>query len=57
MKWEIGLIEWIQKALGSLNSTVGTVLSFVCGEIGLMMTLLIILFCPQFFFIVSFRLQ
>ncbi len=45
MEWEVGLIEWIQKALGSLNSTVGTVLSFVCGEIGLMMTLLIVLFC------------
>ena len=45
MEWEVGLIEWIQKTLGSLNSTVGAVLSFVGGEMGLMLVLLIILFC------------
>ncbi|MBQ6722876.1 MAG: phosphatase PAP2 family protein [Clostridia bacterium] len=45
MEWEVGLIEWIQKALGSLNSTVGAVLSFIGGELGLLLVLLIILFC------------
>ncbi len=45
MEWEVSLIEWIQKALGSMNSTVGTVLSFVGGEIGLLLVLLVILFC------------
>ena len=45
MDWEVGLIEWIQKSLGSLNSTVGTVLSFIAGEFGLMLVLLIVLFC------------
>ena len=45
MEWEAELIEWIQKTLGSLNSTVGTVLSFAGGEIGLMLVSLIILFC------------
>ncbi len=45
MEWEARLIEWIQKTLGSMNSTIGTVLSFIGGEIGLMMVLLIILFC------------
>ena len=45
MEWEVGIIEWIQKALGSLNSTVGTALSFLGGEIGLLLVLLIILFC------------
>ena len=45
MEWEVKLIEWIQKALGSLNSTVGTVLSFIGGEIGLLLVLLIVLFC------------
>ena len=45
MEWEVGLIEWIQKTLGSLNSAVGSVLSFIGGEIGLLIVLLIILFC------------
>ena len=45
MEWEVRLIEWIQKTLGSLNSTVGTVLSFIGGEVGLLLVLLIILFC------------
>ena len=45
MKWEVELIEWIQKTLGSLNSTVGSVLSFVGGEIGLLLVLLIVYFC------------
>ena len=45
MEWEVGLIEWIQKTLGSLNSTVGAVLSSLGGEIGLLLALLIILFC------------
>ncbi len=45
MEWEVGLIEWIQKALGSLNSTVGAVLSFIGGELGLLLVVLIILFC------------
>ena len=45
MEWEVQLIEWIQKTLGSLNSTIGTALSFIGGEIGLMLVLLIILFC------------
>ena len=45
MEWEVSLIEWIQKALGSLHSTVGTILSFLGGEIGLMLVLLIVLFC------------
>ena len=45
MEWEVRLIEWIQKTLGSLNGSVGTVLSFIGGEMGLLMVLLIILFC------------
>ena len=45
MEWEVGLIEWIQRTLGSLNSAVGTVLSFIGGEIGLLLVLLIVLFC------------
>ena len=45
MEWEAALIEWIQKTMGSLNNTVGTVLSFIGGEIGLLLILLVILFC------------
>ena len=45
MEWEVSLIEWIQKTLGSLSGTVGTVLSSVGGEIGLPLVLLIIFFC------------
>ena len=45
MEWEVNLIEWIQKTLGSLNRTVGSVLSFVGGEIGLLLVMMIVLFC------------
>ena len=45
MEWEVGLIEWTQKSLGSLNDAIGKVLSFIGGEIGMMLALLIILFC------------
>ena len=45
MEWEAGLIARVQKTLGSLNGTVGNILSFVGGEMGLMLMLLIILFC------------
>ena len=45
MEWEVGLIEWIQKTLGSLNGTIGSMLSFIGGETGLLLVLLITLFC------------
>jgi membrane-associated phospholipid phosphatase len=45
MEWEVGLIEGVQKTLGSMNGTVGKVLGFVGGEIGLLAVLMIILFC------------
>ena len=44
MEWEVALIEGLQKTLGSLNSVVGAALSFIGGEIGLLLVLLIILF-------------
>ncbi len=47
MEWEAGLIEWIQKTLGSLNGTIGSVLSFIGGETGLLLVLLIVLFCRK----------
>ena len=45
MEWEVRLIEWLQRSLGSLNRPVGSVLSFFGGELGLLLVLLIILFC------------
>ena len=45
MEWEVRLIEWIQNTLGSLNGTVGKVLGFVGGELGLLLVLMIVLFC------------
>ena len=45
MEWEVQLIEWIQHTLGSMNDTVGAALSFIGGEMGLLLILLIILFC------------
>jgi len=45
MEWEVGLIEWIQKTLGGSNEKIGTVLSFLGGELGLMMVLMIVFFC------------
>ena len=45
MEWEVELIEWTQKTLGSLNRTIGTILSFAGGEIGLLLVVLIVLFC------------
>ena len=45
MEWEVGLIEWLQKTLGSMNESVGKVLSFIGGEMGLLLVVLIVLFC------------
>ncbi len=45
MEWEVSMIEWIQKSLGGLNESVGKVMSFVGGEIGLLLVLMIVLFC------------
>ena len=45
MEWEVSLIEWMQKSLGGVGTTLGKVLSFVGGEMGLLLVLLIVLFC------------
>ncbi len=45
MEWEVSLIEWMQKSLGGVGTTLGKVLSFVGGEIGLLLVLLVVLFC------------
>jgi membrane-associated phospholipid phosphatase len=45
MEWEVGLIEWLQKTLGSLTNSLGSVLSFIGGEMGLLLVVVIVLFC------------
>jgi len=45
MEWEAQLIEWLQKTLGSVNNAIGTVLSFIGGEYGLLLVVLIVYFC------------
>ena len=45
MEWEVTLIEWIQNTFGSLTESVGKVMSFIGGEMGLLLVLLIVLFC------------
>ena len=43
--WEISLIEWLQKTVGNLNGPFISILGFIGGEMGLLMIMLIILFC------------
>ena len=45
MEWEVNLIEWLQKTVGNLNSTFISALGFLGGEMGLLLVVLIILFC------------
>ena len=45
MEWEVNLIEWLQKTAGDLNGTFISALGFLGGEMGLLLVVLIILFC------------
>ena len=45
MEWEVSLIEWLQKTVGDLNGTFISALGFLGGEMGLLLVVLIILFC------------
>ena len=45
MEWEVSLIEWLQKTVGNLNGTFISALGFLGGEMGLLLVVLIILFC------------
>ena len=45
MEWEVSLIEWLQKTVGNLNGTAVSVLGFLGGEMGLLLLVLIALFC------------
>ena len=45
MEWEVGIIEWLQNSTGGFAPILGKVLSFVGGEIGLLLVVLIVMFC------------
>ena len=45
MEWEVSIIEWIQSNLGSFGKALGNVFSFIGGETGLMLLLVVVLFC------------
>ena len=45
MEWEVRLIEWMQGSLGGFGSVLGKAGSFIGGEAGLLLILLIVLFC------------
>ena len=45
MEWEVNLIEWLQKTVGNLNGTFVSALGFLGGEMGLLLVVLVILFC------------
>lgn len=45
MEWEVNLIEWLQKTVGNLNGTFISALGFLGGEMGLLLVVLIVLFC------------
>ena len=43
--WEVELIEWLQKTLGPVSTVFTKVFSFVGGETGMLIVLMIMLFC------------
>lgn len=45
MEWEVSIIEWMQQNLGSVSAFLGKVFAFVGSEIGLLLLLVIVLFC------------
>lgn len=47
MEWEVSIIEWLQNNLGSFGKVFGSVFSFIGGETGLIILVVIVLFCWQ----------
>lgn len=45
MEWEAGIIESMQSSLGGIGKALGSVFAFIGGEYGLMLLLVIVLFC------------
>ena len=45
MEWEVRLIEWVQNCTGGFGTAFGKIFSFIGGENGLLLVMLIVLFC------------
>ena len=45
MEWEVQRIEWLQQTLGGVGDAIGGFFGFLGGELGLLLMLLVILFC------------
>ena len=45
MEWEVGLIESIQNNLGGFSKVFGKIFAFVGGEMGLILLVVIVMFC------------
>ena len=45
MEWEVSLIEWIQTNFAGISKVLGNVFSFVGSETGLMILIVVVLFC------------
>ena len=45
MEWEVRIIEWMQNNLGVLGTHCGYLFSFIGGEMGMMILLVVVLFC------------
>ena len=43
--WEVNLIEWLQKTIGSAGQAIAKALSFIGGETIMLLVLLVVLFC------------
>ncbi|MBR3305263.1 MAG: phosphatase PAP2 family protein [Christensenellaceae bacterium] len=44
MEWEVALIEWLE-GLGSFTKIIANIFTFIGGEYGLLLTVLILMFC------------
>lgn len=45
MEWEVSLIEWLQANFGDFGTGIAKLLSFIGGETGVLLVMIIVLFC------------
>ena len=43
--WEVNLIEWLQKTIGSAGQAIAKAVTFIGGETVMLLVLLVVLFC------------
>lgn len=45
MEWEVSLIEWLQANFGGIGTGIAKVFSFIGGETGVLLVMMVVLFC------------